>query len=97
VDSPATSLARNTLQSGVQIAEVPPAPPKSPVVLVPSPVPGPVAAARPVQYQGVRVAVLSGESSRQLSVLVLGEGETAPPGSTEAMLVSLDPRRKILR
>lgn len=97
VDSPATSLARNTLQSGVQIAEVPPAPPKSPVVLVPSPVPGPVATVRPVQYQGVRVAVLSGESSRQLSVLVLGEGESAPPGTTEAMLVSLDPRRKVLR
>jgi hypothetical protein len=97
VDSPATSLARNTLQSGVQIAEVPPAPPKSPVVLVPSPVPAPVAAARPVQYQGVRVAVLNGESSRQLSVLVLGEGETAPPGSMEAMLVSLDARRKVLR
>lgn len=97
VDSPATSLARNTLQSGVQIAEVPPAPPKSPVVLVPSPLPAPVVSPRPVQYQGVRVAVLDGDSSRQLSVLILADGEPAPPNSTEAMLVSLDARRKVLR
>jgi hypothetical protein len=96
VDSPATSLARHTLQSGVQIAEVPPAPPKSPVVLVPSP-PPPVASARTAHYQGVRVAVLHGDSARQLSVLVLADGEPAPPNSTEAMLVSLDARRKVLR
>src|SRR5688500_3251053 len=51
VDSPATSLARHSLQSGVQIAEIPPAPPKSPVVLVPSPVPAPVVPARPAQHQ----------------------------------------------
>ena len=96
VDSPATSLARHTLQSGVQIAEVPAAPPKSSVVLVPSP-PPPVASARPAHYQGVRVAVLHGDSARQLSVLVLADGEAAPPNSTEAMLVSLDARRKVLR
>lgn len=98
VDSPATSLARHSLQSGVQIAEIPPAPPKSPVVLVPSPVPAPVAPARPAQHQAVRVAILTGDpSTRQLSVRVLGEGESAPPGCTEAMLVSLDPQSNILR
>jgi hypothetical protein len=96
VDSPVTALARQTLQSGVQIAEVPAAAPTSSVVLVPSPVPAPVTA-RTVQYQGLRVAVLDSEASRQLSVLVLAEGESAPPGSTEAMLVSLDPQRGFLR
>lgn len=97
VDSPATSLARQSLQSGVQIAEIPPAPPKSPVVLVPSPPPAPVAK-RPAQHQAVRVAILTGDpSTRQLSVRVLGEGESAPAGCTEAMLVSLDPQRGILR
>jgi hypothetical protein len=67
-------------------------------VLVPSPVPAPVAPTRLTQHQAVRVAILTGDpSTRQLSVRVLGEGESAPPGSTEAMLVSLDPQRSILR
>jgi hypothetical protein len=96
VDSPATALARHTLQSGVQIAEVLPPPPKSPAVLVPSPTPAAVAPVRAVPHQALRVAVLSGDSKRQLSVLLLGEGETAPPGSTEAMLVSLDPQRNLV-
>jgi hypothetical protein len=97
VDSPATAMARQSLQSGVQIAEVPPAPPKSPVVLVPSPTPTPMVT-RPVAHQAVRVAVLTGNhSSRQLSILVLNEGEPAPSGSTEALLVALDSRDKILR
>jgi hypothetical protein len=61
-------------------------------------VPAPVATARPVPYQAVRVAVLGGgDSSRQLSVLLLGEGEAAPADSTEAMLVSLDAQRGLLR
>jgi hypothetical protein len=95
VDSPATSLARQSLQSGVQIAELEPAPPQSPVVLVPSPAaPAP---ARVAHHQAVRVAVLTGDpTTRQLSVRVLGEGEKAPAGSSEALLVSLDPRRKLL-
>jgi len=95
VDSPATSLARAAhLNSAVQIAEAPPSPPtKSRVVLVP-------AAATPVrvaQHQAVRVAVLGGDpATRKLSLQVLGEGELAPPGSTEALLVSLDPAKKLL-
>jgi len=93
VDSPATSLARQSLQSGVQIAELEPAPPQSPVVLVPN-APAP---ARVAHHQAVRVAVLGGDpSTRQLSVRVLAEGESAPPGSSEAMLVALDPRKKLL-
>lgn len=96
VDSPGTSLARQSLQSGVQIAEVPPAPPRAPVVLL-SPPPA-AAPTRPVPHQALRVALLNGDAGkRQLSVLVLGEAEAAPPGSTEAMLVSLDPSRKLVR
>jgi hypothetical protein len=98
VDSPATAMARQSLQSGVQIAEVPPAPPKSPVVLVPSPTPAAPVVTRPSPHQAVRVAVLNGNhSGRQLSVLVLNEGEPAPIGSSEALLVALDPQHKILR
>jgi hypothetical protein len=97
VDSPATSLARASLQSGVQIAEVVSAPAKSSVMVVPSPLTPPVGVGRVAQHQAVRVAVLSGDpTTRQLSVRVLGEGESAPPGYTEAMLVSLDPQRKLL-
>ncbi len=97
VDSPATSLARASLQSGVQIAEAASPPTKSSVVLVPSPLTPPVAPSRVAQHQAVRVAVLSGDpTTRQLSVQVLGEGELAPPGYTEALLVSLDPQRKLL-
>ncbi len=93
VDSPATSLARQSLQSGVQIAELEPAPPQSPVVMVPSA----AAPARVAHHQAVRVAVLGGDAAtRQLSLRVLAEGEIAPSGSTEAMLVALDPRRKLL-
>ncbi len=97
VDSPASSLARHALQSGVQIAEVPPAPPTSAVVLVPTPAAPVSSVPHPAPYQAVRVAVLGRDGqSRQLSVLVLNEGELAPPGSTEAMLVSLDTRRPLL-
>jgi hypothetical protein len=97
VDSPATSLARASLQSGVQIAEIPAAPPsKSKVVLVSPPA---IASAptRVVQHQTLRVAVLSGDpSTGQRMIQVLGEGESAPVGATEALLVSLDPSKKLL-
>jgi hypothetical protein len=96
VDSPATSLARASLQSGVQIAELPSPPTKSSVMLVPPT--GPAGMPHRVgQHQAVRVAVLGGDAAtRYLSVLVLGDGEAAPPGSTEAMLVSLDPQKNLL-
>lgn len=98
VDSPATSLARASLQSGVQIAEVPPAPPtQSSVMVVPSPLTPPLTSSRASQYQALRVAVIAGDpSTHELRVLVLGDGESAPPGATEAMLVALDPQRKLL-
>lgn len=46
---------------------------------------------RVLSHQAVRVAVLGGDrSTRVLSVRVLAEGEVAPPGSGEALLVALD-------
>ncbi len=98
VDSPATSLARASLQSGVQIAEAPFAPPPtSPVVLVPGPSVTAAAPSRVAQHHAVRVAVLGGDpTTRQLSIQVLAEGEPAPPGSIEALLVSLDPQVKLV-
>lgn len=99
VDSPATSLARASLQSGVQISEAPAPPPTSSVVVVPSPLTPPVAPSVPrvAQHAAIRVAVISGDAStRELSLRVLGEGESAPAGTTEALLVSLDPQRKLL-
>ena len=99
VDSPATSLARAAhLSSAVQIAEAPPSPPtKSRVVVVPAGAATSVTATRVAQHQAVRVAVLGGDpATRKLSLQVLGEGESAPTGSTEALLVSLDPAKKLL-
>ncbi len=96
VDSPATSLARASLQSGVQIAEAASPPTKSSVMLVPGPLAASVAPSGVAQHQAVRVAVLGGDpTTRQLSVQVLAEGEAAPPGCSEAMLVSLDPLAKL--
>jgi len=96
VDSPATSLARAAhLNSAVQIAEAPEA--KSRVVVVPAGAATSVTATRVAQHQAVRVAVLGGDAApRKLSLQVLGEGESAPAGSTEALLVSLDPTKKLL-
>jgi len=101
VDSPATAIARQSLQSGVQIGELisPPAAsqvvaiaaPLAPVVVAPS-LPGRIA-----EHQAVRVAVLrQDEAARELTLKVLGDSELAPAGSVEALLVSLDPQRKLL-
>lgn len=101
VDSPATSLARAALQSGVQIAEaLPRAPMHEPPVTLVQPPYTPAAPsttnAGVAQHQAVRVAVLSGDPhSRQLLVRLLGDGEAAPAGATAAMLVMLDSSRKL--
>lgn len=101
VDSPASSLARMPLQSGVQIELPATAPTSSSVVAAPAPLMIPTAATAPLTtpelHQVLRVYVLGGEPlTRQLSVRILGAGETAPPGSTEALLVSLDPRYRLI-
>jgi hypothetical protein len=97
VDSPASSLARASLQSSVQIAEVPADPPiKSSVMVVPMPI-APASAPPIAQHQALRVAVLAADTAqRTLTIKVLGEGESAPFGSAQAMLVALDPNGKLV-
>ncbi len=96
VDSPVSSLSRMSLQSGIQIAEVSPEPPaKSGVAVTSTPIVQPLP---PVaQLQTLRVIVTERDpATRQLSLRVLLEGEAAPAGSTEAVLVSLDPSKNLL-
>lgn len=100
VDSPATAVVRHSLQSSVQIGELVATPESSQVVASPVPliaVPAP-ATARPIaEHQALRVAVLRRDAGkRELTLRVLADNELAPPGSTEALLVSLDPQRKLL-
>ena len=91
VDSPATSLARAAIFT--QLAE--PAP-SSQAKAQANGGAAPNGGASVVQHQAVRVAVLGGDpASRKLSLQVLAEGESAPAGSTEALLVSLDAQRKL--
>lgn len=101
VDSPATVVVRRSLQSGVHIGELVPAPAASQVVAVPLPlspiVTAPVAPGPVAEHQAVRVAVIGHDRvTRELTLRMLGDSELAPAGSTEALLVSLDPQRKLL-
>jgi hypothetical protein len=101
VDSPATAIARQSLQSSVQIGELVSAPAASRVVAIAAPLvppaPAPAAAERTAEHQALRVAVLRHDrGARELTLKVLGESELAPSGSVEALLVSLDPQRKLL-
>jgi hypothetical protein len=68
------------------------------VMVVPSPLTPPVTSSRlAAQHQAVRVAVLNADTTKQeLLVKLLSEGESAPPGAAEAMLVALDPQRKLV-
>jgi hypothetical protein len=51
----------------------------------------------PAQHQTLRVCVIgAGSGARELSVRVLNEGEAAPAGAVEALLVSLDSKAKLL-
>jgi hypothetical protein len=96
VDGPASSLSRVSLQSGVQIAELPVEPPaKSSVMVAPAPILQPLP---PVaQLQTVRVIVTGRDpASRQLTLRVLLDGEVAPSDATEGVLVSLDPGKNLL-
>ncbi|HYP89523.1 MAG TPA: hypothetical protein VEQ59_15250, partial [Polyangiaceae bacterium] len=101
VDSPTASLARVAQQNNVQIAELQPALPSEPPVAPPAPPPTqPPPTERPsliVQHQAVRVCVISADTtSRQLTLRVLEEGESAPQGATQALLVSLDAQARLI-
>jgi len=93
VDSPATSLARAAMISSLLSDGAASSTAKAEVVITTAGATTP----RVAQHQTVRVAVLASDATtRLLSVQVLREGESAPNGSTEALLVSLDPQRKLL-
>ena len=103
VDSPATTIARQALQSGVQINEFVslrtpsyrPAPDATPV---------PASARRHADErsarprQALRVAVQPPQNGgSSFAVHLLGEGAAPPPGSKLALLVALDPDTDLLR
>lgn len=57
----------------------------------------PVRSVTAAQHQTLRVCVIgAGTGARELSVRVLNEGETAPAGAIEALLVSLDSKARLL-
>lgn len=93
VDSPAIQAARSMQHSAVTISERRPSKPPPP--------PRPGAAQKalaPLPRTALRVAVTrSSESDRVLSVNILDEGAAAPPGTSEALLVLLDPNAALAR
>ena len=103
VDSPATTIARQTLQSGVEITELRrPRPPSYRPEPDSTPVPGSAPRqaserkARP--RQALRVAVQpSRDGGASFFVRVLGEGAPVPPGAKLALLVALDPDTEFSR
>lgn len=72
--------------------------PVSAPVAVPQPTPAAPAVqpAPPASYQALRVAVLSNGGGRERSVRLLDEGEALPAGASEALLISLDPKIKLI-
>lgn len=103
VDSPVTAMTRQALQSGVHISDAPRASPRVSVIApdatrVTGGVPTlPSQPRRSARHEAVRVAVLGTDGSgKLLSVRVLNDAETAPPGSQEALLVALDPTTRWL-
>jgi hypothetical protein len=97
VDSPAILAARAMPSGTVAIDERKPRPSKPPAAP-----PRPAAAAKlpvaPLPRTALRVAVArSKDSDRVLVVNVLDEGASVPPGTSEALLVLLDPNSALAR
>ena len=101
-------VQRDSLQSGVQITEMPgPAAPRS--VTLPSPPSSEQTVAdaqftpvvelkRPSLRSAVRVAVTRDpDSPNTWLVRPLAEGSEVPPGCEEALLVALDPKSRLLQ
>jgi hypothetical protein len=90
VDSPSSSMARSVLLISQASDSSPPKTELAPQA------PAVEASARVPEHAAVRVAVLSSDAAtRQLSLRILIEGEPAPEGTLEALLVPLDPRAKL--
>lgn len=99
VDSPAILAARAMPSGTINVIErkpvpsKPPAPPPRPVA-----VPRLSAATAPLPRTALRVAVARNkDSDRVLVVNVLDEGAAAPPGTSEALLVLIDPKSTLAR
>ncbi len=93
VDSPATSVARQALQTSVQIAGAR----QAVVTLVASVAEASAAAASAIRHEAVRVALIQAvQQGGLLTVRVLSAHEKAPPGCREALLVGLDPSTRLI-
>jgi hypothetical protein len=109
VDTPATTIVRDALQSGVQINELlnppdvtrsitMPSPPKPPTIVPPTPITAAPQPAQLVPRQALRVAVARDpESPGGWLVRPLPEGTPAAAGSEEALLIALDPNTRLFQ
>ena len=101
VDSPAIQAARTMQHSAVTISERPskPPPPPRPPTQRPSAVPlGTTSSAAPRPRTALRVAVVRNKDNERVIIAnVLDEGAPAPPGTSEALLVLLDPNAALAR
>jgi hypothetical protein len=100
VDSPAIQATRTMQHSGVTLTGVtinerrpskPPPPPR------PTAPPKPSQVTSPLPRTALRVSVARKDGERGLIVNVLDEGAPAPAGTSEALLVLLDPNSGIAR
>lgn len=96
VDSPAIQAGRTMQHSGVAISErrpsKPPPPPRPVAVQKPS------ASPQPLPRTALRVAVVRDKDDERVLVAnVLDEGTPAPAGTSEALLVLLDPNSTLAR
>jgi len=107
VDVQAPPVVREALQSGVHITELPDSQqsprsvtmpsPSSSIPVVSSPI-APQAAPPPALRQALRVAVSADPTTPGTwLVRALGEGDRAPAGSDEALLIALDPNSRLFQ
>jgi hypothetical protein len=92
VDSPAIQAARTMQHSTVTISERPSKPPPPPRPPTQRPSAAPLPSAAPRARTALRVAVVRNKDNERVIIAnVLDEGASAPPGTSEALLVLLDP------
>ncbi len=110
VDAAAPMMPRDSLQSGVQITEMPapsqgsprsvtmPSPPSSEQTVSNAEFTPVIDVVRPAVRSAIRVAVTRDpESPDTWLVRPLPEGREVPPGCEEALLVALDPKSRLLQ
>jgi hypothetical protein len=98
VDSPAIQAARTMQHSGVTITERRPSKPPPPPRPATAQKPAATLVTPPLPRTALRVAVTRNkDGERALIVNLLDEGVAAPPGTSEALLVLLDPNSALAR